>query len=85
MEKRTYSINMAAVIMSLTHLMPQVQLDETSGTFYCVFPDCSGVKAAIKDYRENLRLEINVHDFLRNIKLIRTMMHLGGERGGKNE
>lgn len=74
-QKRCYSINLAATILTLTHLMPEILLDQETKTYYCVFPECAAVKDAIKSYREDLRLTLNIHDFLNSIKLIRTAFH----------
>lgn len=76
MEKKTYSINLAAAVMCQTHILPEVRLDDTTNTYYCVFPPCHGVEAAIRAFRTDSRLELNIRQFLDAIKYIRTAMSM---------
>ncbi|MCQ2330384.1 MAG: hypothetical protein MJZ55_00170 [Paludibacteraceae bacterium] len=84
-EPRTYSINLAAYVMTATMLMPEIKLDSRTNTYYMVFPRCHAVDAAINDFRTNSRLEVNVRKFLDAVNYIRRAMHKGGERGAENE
>lgn len=73
MDKRIYSINLAAYVMATTNLIPELLLDEETNTFYMVFPQCAGVAKAIQQFKgENPAIEI--HNFLHAIKQIRESM-----------
>lgn len=73
--KRIYSINLGAYVMATTNLIPQLLLDEETNTFYMVFPQCSGVSAAIRQFKfENPKVEL--HNFLHAIKQIRESMEV---------
>lgn len=75
---RTYSLNLAAYIMAATDLTPIVKLDTETHTYYCQFPNCAGVKAAVIQYKSK-KATINLNDFLKSLKYIRIQMHLTNE------
>ena len=70
MEKRIYSLNLAAYIIATTNLLPQLARDEESGTYYMVFPPCAGVASAVREFKKH-NPTLPIHDFLRAIKLLR--------------
>ena len=70
MEKRIYSLNLAAYIIATTNLLPQLERDEESGTYYMIFTPCAGVASAVREFKKNNRT-LPIHDFLRAIKLLR--------------
>lgn len=70
MEKRIYSLNLAAYIIATTNLLPQLERDEESGTYYMIFPPCAGVASAVREFKKN-NPTLPIHDFLRAIKLLR--------------
>lgn len=70
MEKRIYSLNLAAYIIATTNLLPQLERDEESGTYYMIFPPCAGVASAVREFKKH-NPTLPIHDFLRAIKLLR--------------
>ena len=72
-DKRMYSINLAAYVMATTNLIPAIRLDDETNTCYMVFPQCSGVDSAVKQFKGQ-NPQIAIHDFLRAIKQIRESM-----------
>ena len=71
-EKRIYSLNLAAYIMANTNITPEVGVGHgNKGTLcYLVFPECDGVAAAINDYRNNREL----HHYLGAYKELREIL-----------
>lgn len=70
MEKRIYSLNLAAYIIATTNLLPQLARDEESGTYYMIFTPCAGVTSAVREFKKH-NPTLPIHDFLRAIKLLR--------------
>lgn len=70
---RMYSLNLAAYILTVTSLVPDVKIDETTHTAYFVYPECNAVNAAIKEYKAGTAT-VNVKSFLSAIKQLRTTM-----------
>lgn len=70
MEKRIYSLNLAAYIIATTNLLPQLARDEESATYYMLFPPCAGVAGAVREFKKH-NPSLPIHDFLRAIKLLR--------------
>ena len=70
MEKRIYSLNLAAYIIATTNLLPQLARDEESATYYMLFPPCAGVAGAVREFKKH-NPTLPIHDFLRAIKLLR--------------
>lgn len=70
---RMYSLNLAAYLMAVTDLVPDVLKDEETNTAYFVFPECAAVSSAIKEYKA-ANPEVKIHDFLAAIKKLRTTM-----------
>lgn len=70
MEKRIYSLNLAAYIIATTNLLPQLARDEESATYYMIFPPCAGVASAVHEFKKH-NPTLPIHDFLRAIKLLR--------------
>ena len=70
MEKRIYSLNLAAYIIATTNLLPQLARDEESATYYMLFPPCEGVASAVREFKKH-NPTLPIHDFLRAIKLLR--------------
>lgn len=65
MEKRIYSLNLAAYIQMVTKIEPELDIDysdEGGGLVHCKFPECEGVRAAIKEYKNDKHL----HEFLQS-------------------
>lgn len=81
--KRTYSINLAAYVMSTTDIVPDIFLDEDSNTYFFTFSQCKALDVAIKEYKCG-RPRVDLHDFLHSIKQIRTSIQAkkGGESNG---
>lgn len=71
--KRLYSINLGAFLIATTDLIPTIEEDEGTHTYYMRFPECNGVRQAIKLYKTG-NPTIELHSFLRAIKLIRETM-----------
>ena len=65
MEKRIYSLNLAAYIMMVTGEEPKIGNEED--LYYCVFPQNSAVSAAIAEYK----LEAELHDYLESYRELR--------------
>lgn len=72
-DKRLYSLNCAAYVATATNIMPLVKKDEENGTAYFVFPDCEGVMAAIRWYKDG-QPRIYLHEFLTAIRFLRKSM-----------
>lgn len=70
MEKRIYSLNLAAYVMATTNLLPQLVRDEESGTYYMLFPPCAGVAGAVREFKK-YNPTLPIHDFLHAVKLLR--------------
>lgn len=70
MEKRVYSLNLAAYIQMHTGIEPHLgaEYDDTKGTLvYCVFPEIEAVAAAIRTYKQDEVL----HEYLQSYALLR--------------
>lgn len=74
-EKRMYSINLGAYVMATTNLIPVLKKDETTNSYYMVFPRCAGIDSAIRQFKTQ-NPQIAIHDFLRAIKQIRESMEV---------
>lgn len=79
MNKRIYSLNLAAYIAARTNLLAEVVEDTNTHSYYFVFPECAAVKAEILNYKKN-NPSIEIHDFLREIKKIRET--IAAKKGG---
>lgn len=60
MEKRVYSLNLAAYIQMATGIEPDLGTEYEKQLVYCIFPECEGVSAAIREYKADKSL----HDYL---------------------
>ena len=69
MEKRIYSLNLAAYIIATTNLLPQLVRDEESATYYMLFPPCAGVAGAVREFKKH-NPTLPIHDFLHAVKLL---------------
>lgn len=69
MEKRIYSLNLAAYVMMETGIKPVLGIDynDGNGLVHCQYPECEGVKAAIRAYKQDEHL----HDFLQSYSELR--------------
>ena len=67
--KKLYSLNLIAYILLTTEIQPEFGRNE-EGTIYAMFPECQGVKYAIKQFRTNT-CAVNLHSFLNCYKTIR--------------
>jgi hypothetical protein len=58
MDKRVYSLNLATYIIMETGIEPTLDIDYSNGNglVHCVFPECEGVLAAIKAYKNDKHL-----------------------------
>lgn len=89
MEKKIFSLNLACTVFTLTDLMPQVSVDEESGSCYFTFVDCAAVPMAIKQYKNDVAVPIQ--KFLRCMKQIRVTMnevrenYIKAQNGGDKE
>lgn len=45
-EKRIYSLNLGAYLLSTTHIIPEIRRDEETGSFYLIFPQTEEIKKA---------------------------------------
>lgn len=81
---RTYGLNLAAYISAVTDIAPLVLLDEETNTYYCRFPVCDEVKAAVIQYKSK-KANVNLYEFLSALKRIRMQMHLtkSTDKGGE--
>jgi len=68
--KKIFSINLAAYLITVTDLLPQIIYDNVSGQFYFVFPETQGVNWSIEKYK-NGNPTIKLHSFLKAIKQVR--------------
>lgn len=70
-EKRMYSLNLAAYVMMITGIEPNVGVEYGNDTTLCylVFPECEAVAAAIAAYRADNGLHsfLNAYAELREI------------------
>lgn len=70
-ERRMYSLNLAAYVMMVTDLIPEVgvEKDEQGTLCYLVFPECAAVAIAINQYKKNKELHkfLNAYSDLRNM------------------
>ena len=84
-EKKVFSINLAAYLISSTDLLPRIIMDADSKQFYFVFPQTRGVEWAIDKYK-NGNPTIRLHSFLKCIKQVRESISVarteGVERNG---
>lgn len=67
---RMYSLNLAAYIVLVTGLFPEIEFDSESATYYFVFPQCSAVGIAINEFRNGKPL-VKLNDFLEKIRQLR--------------
>lgn len=67
--KRIYSLNLAAYIQMKTAIEPTLDIDysDGNGLVYCIFPECEGVSAAIREYKKDEAL----HQFLQSYSELR--------------
>lgn len=67
--KRIYSLNLAAYIQMKTAIEPTLDIDysDGNGLVHCVFPECEGVSAAIREYKKDNAL----HQFLQSYSELR--------------
>lgn len=77
MDKRIYSLNLAAYVQMATHIEPTLEIDYSpagNGLVHCTFPECEGVCAAIKAYKNDTALHEFLHSYAElrdNIKSLR--------------
>lgn len=69
-EKRIYSLNLGAYLLSTTHIMPEIRRDEETGSFYLIFPQTKEIKKGIHDFKQ-ANPKIEIHSFLNAVKQIR--------------
>lgn len=74
-ERRLYSLNLMATLITLVpDLQLQLKYDEESRTYYGTFDSTPETDEIIKRYR-NDTLTLNIKDFLKSMKKLRTAMH----------
>lgn len=64
MNKRMYSLNLAAYVQMRTGIEPDLEIDysDGNGLVHMTFPECEAVSAAIAEYRNDAAL----HQFLQS-------------------
>lgn len=82
--KKMFSLNCAAFVAAETNLMPEVKIDDETGSCFFVFPEVEGVKISISRYKGGNPL-IGMQDFLRSMKYIRTTMQAVKEGVTQND
>lgn len=70
--KRIYSLNLAAYIQMKTAIEPTLDIDysDGNGLVHCIFPECEGVSAAIREYKKDEAL----HQFLQSYAELRAQI-----------
>lgn len=64
MNKRMYSLNLAAYVQMKTGIEPELEIDysDGNGLVYMTYPECEVVSSAINEYRTDAAL----HQFLQS-------------------
>lgn len=74
-ERRLYSLNLMATLITLVpDLKLELKYDEESRTYYGMFESTPQTDEIIRQYR-NDTLMLNIKDFLKSMKQLRTAMH----------
>lgn len=63
-EKRIYSLNLGAYLLSTTHIIPEIQRDEETGSFYLIFPQTEEIRKGIRDFKQT-NPKIEIHSFFK--------------------
>jgi hypothetical protein len=79
-ERKIYSINLAAYLIATTDLLPKIEYDSASRTYYFVFPQTQGVSWSIDKYK-NGNPTIRLHSFLKAIKQVRESINVAKGTG----
>lgn len=82
MEKRIYSLNLAAYVMATTEIIPKLVEDPDTKTYYCVFLECAATKTAVQQFKGG-NPQVPIWDFLRAIKYLRQT--ISTLRGGESD
>lgn len=87
MNKKVFSLNLQAFIMTFTDLKPEVVYDDIMEEHAMVFPEVAAVQMAIDTYRLGSPV-VRLHDFLAAIRYIKKQFkynrQAGSEKDGKD-